>query len=395
MVQISPQMVQILRRRNFAEFFAGIGLVKAGLESHGWTVSLANDIDPLKYEMYLAHFPDAKDYLILDDVHKIDTTSLPPVTLATGSFPCKDLSVAGSRAGLNGSHSSAFWGFIQALEQWGDNKPPLVMLENVVGFLSASKGSDFKQALQALNHLGYSVDAFMLDAANFVPQSRERLFIIGMHENYFSVQPFSNTLFGLQSDIRPKALISFILSNPEIRWNIRKLPAVPVLNATLNDVLEEIPENDPLWWNQERAEYLLSQMSQRHRMIADQMIASNTWSYGTVFRRMRKGKSTAELRTDGIAGCLRTPSGGSAKQILFKAGHGRYYARLLTPREAARLMGIGNYTITVPFDQGLFGFGDAVCVPVIEWIAENYLNIVISEQIIPNKTLNVTLVGAE
>ena len=81
----------------------------------------------------------------------------------------------------------------------------------------------------------------------------------------------------------------------------------------------------------------------------------------------------AELRTDTIAGCLRTPRGGSGRQILFAAGKGRYAARLLTPRECARLMGADDFKITVPLNQALFGFGDAVCVPVIRWIAENYL----------------------
>lgn len=81
----------------------------------------------------------------------------------------------------------------------------------------------------------------------------------------------------------------------------------------------------------------------------------------------------AELRTDGIAGCLRTPKGGSGRQILFKAGFGDFFVRLITAREAARLMGADEYTITVPLNQALFGFGDAVCVPVVEWIADNYL----------------------
>ena len=82
----------------------------------------------------------------------------------------------------------------------------------------------------------------------------------------------------------------------------------------------------------------------------------------------------AELRTDGVAGCLRTPKGGSGRQILFKAGFGRYMARLLTPRECASLMGADGYKIVAPLNQALFGFGDAVCVPVVEWIAEHYLN---------------------
>lgn len=81
-----------------------------------------------------------------------------------------------------------------------------------------------------------------------------------------------------------------------------------------------------------------------------------------------------ELRTDGLAGCLRTPRGGSGRQILFKAGRGRYFVRLITPREAARLMGADDFKITAPLNQALFGFGDAVCVPVIAWVAQHYLN---------------------
>jgi DNA (cytosine-5)-methyltransferase 1 len=103
------------------------------------------------------------------------------------------------------------------------------------------------------------------------------------------------------------------------------------------------------------------------------------WSYGTVFRRVRKNRSMAELRTDAfltdaIAGCLRTPRGGSARQILVMAGFGKVRARLLTPRECARLMGADDFVITVSLNQALFGFGDAVCVPVITWIGQNYLN---------------------
>lgn len=282
---------------------------------------------------------------------------------------------------MDGAHSSAFWGFIQILEQWEQNRPPIVMLENVVGFLNSNQGRDFEQALQALNRLGYRVDAFVLDAADFVPQSRERLFVIGLLENVFPLQSSEDGLLGLQARTRPKVLVSFILKHPEIRWNIRPLPSLPKRQHSLEDIVEDLPVDSSFWWNSARTNYLLEQMSPRHRIIADQMIAGNSWSYGTVFRRMRSGKSTAELRTDGVAGCLRTPAGGSAKQILFKAGYGQYFARLLTPRECARLMGIGTYHITVPLDQALFGFGDAVCVPVIEWIAKNYLTIVIEESI--------------
>ena len=90
----------------------------------------------------------------------------------------------------------------------------------------------------------------------------------------------------------------------------------------------------------------------------------------------------AELRNDGIAGCLRTPRGGSGRQILIKAGYGAVKLRLLTPRECARLMGADHFVINTTLNKALFGFGDAVCVPVIAWIAENYLNPLVDEMLI-------------
>ncbi len=372
-------------QKTFAEFFAGIGLMRAGLENKGWAIRFANDIDRRKYDMYRAHFPDADQHFLLGDIHNIPSDDVPAVTLATASFPCNDLSLAGSRHGLAGKESSAFWGFARILEEMGERRPPLVLLENVTGFLTSHGGQDFEEVLRTLNRLKYSVDAFVLDAARFVPQSRPRLFIVGVQQ----VRQESPTLlqgregqtppYSYESDVRPRALATFILAHPEIRWSVRDLPPQPQGGARLDDILEDIPEGSPAWWSHDRATYLLDQMSPRHRAIADEMIAGRRWSYGTVFRRVRDKRSMAELRTDGLAGCLRTPRGGSGRQILFKAGYGQYVARLLTARECARLMGADDYIIDAPLNQALFGFGDAVCVPVIEWIAEYYLNPVVSE----------------
>jgi DNA (cytosine-5)-methyltransferase 1 len=362
-----------------AEFFAGIGLMRIGLERQGWQVSFANDIDEQKCAIYRDHFPDSDMHLLQGDIHKIDTAVVPTVTLATASFPCNDLSLAGARKGLAGNQSSAFWGFVQILEQMEGRRPPIVLLENVTGFLTSHGGSDFRNALRTLNNLGYSVDAFILDAARFVPQSRQRLFVVGSLDEPMPTGSVKEQFQFFQSDARPRGLAEFILAHDEIRWNIRPLPSQPELTLTLADILEDLPESSSYWWNKGRAEYLLEQMSPRHREIAEKMINGSDITYGTVFRRVRNGKSMAELRTDGIAGCLRTPRGGSGRQILFKAGKGKYAVRLLTPRECARLMGADDFTINAPLNQALFGFGDAVCVPVIEWIAVNYLNPLVNE----------------
>ncbi len=359
--------------KSVAEFFAGIGLMRIGLENAGWQTVFANDIDPDKKQMYVDHFGDNGEF-IQEDVHKLKSSEVPSVSLATASFPCNDLSLAGARHGLAGAQSSAFWGFIDTLKAMKRERrlPPLVLLENVTGFLTSHGGQDFEDALLALNDLGYAVDAFIVDAARFVPQSRQRLFVVGSKSSdYF---PVNDTPSFYESDTRPHSLAGFVLMHPDINWRIRQLPPLPEASKTLVDILEDLPLNHEMWWSRARADYMLNQMSPKHRAQADAMIRGNRTAYGTVFRRVRYGKSMAELRTDGIAGCLRTPRGGSGRQILFAAGKGRFAVRLLTPRECARLMGADSFVIEVPLNQAFFGFGDAVCVPVIEWIAMNYLN---------------------
>ncbi|MFA6543132.1 MAG: DNA (cytosine-5-)-methyltransferase [Limisphaerales bacterium] len=357
--------------KKFAEFFAGIGLMRMGLERGGWSVRFANDIDEDKHRMYRDHFGDAHEF-VLGDVHQLEATQIPDITLATASFPCNDLSLAGGRLGLAGEQSSAFWGFVAVLTKMGSRRPPMVLLENVTGFLTSQEGNDFRDALVALNRLGYAVDAFVVDASRFVPQSRQRLFVIGTKAANHAV--LNDTPRFYQSDCRPPALADFIMWNADINWKIRPLPPLPTPQLQLPDLLEDLSPNSKMWWSRERAEYLLNQMSPKHRAQAEAMIQGGRVTYGTVFRRVRNERSMAELRTDGIAGCLRTPRGGSGRQILFAAGKGRFAVRLLTPRECARLMGADDFVIRVPLNQALFGFGDAVCVPVVEWIAHNYLN---------------------
>lgn len=362
----------------YLEFFAGIGLLRYALDRQGWTVKYANDIDPKKKEMYAAHFGAESNGYHEGDIHRIDPGDVPSATLATASFPCTDLSLAGARAGLGGKQSSAFWGFIRILDGMGQRRPPLVMIENVPGFLTSHGGGDFQKALLALNELGYEVDAFIIDALHFVPQSRKRLFVIGTLTGRLPDGDETVSLLSA-SELRPQMLMDYIGKHRDIRWRLRPLPSLPESTRRLESILEDLPDDAPQWWSRDRADYLLSQMSPLHREKADELIRGRKWSYGAVFRRIRKGKSMAELRCDGVAGCLRTPKGGSAKQILFKAGYGKHYARLLTPRECARLMGADDYRIAVKADQALFGFGDAVCVPVIEWIARHYLDPLVSE----------------
>lgn len=351
-----------------AEFFSGIGLVRLALERHGWNVVFANDIDPNKAEMYRRKWPNDQ-HLVIDDIHNLSADDVPCCDVFTASFPCNDLSIAGRWEGINGSESSAYWGLIRLIREMDNRKPRFVLLENVLGFLMSNKGQDFEQALLALNDLGYNVDAFVLNALQWVPQSRARLFVVATLDDGCERRTTSSA-----SPARPDALVKFINLNPHVRWNLRKLPALPRRHKRLQDIIEDLPDDDSHWWNNERATYFMNQLSEKHDLIAKRMIKGKTIAYATAFRRVRNGKSMAELRTDGVAGCLRTPRGGSGRQILFKAGRGKYQVRLLTARECARLQGVpDSYPIDVPLNKALFGFGDAVCVPAIEWIARNYL----------------------
>ncbi len=390
-----PAPEQESPRKTVAEFFAGIGLMRLGLEAQGWSVVYANDIDPKKRAMYWAHFgeemsgpgsgpsganvsQDPQGMYHLEDIRNVYADAVPRAALATASFPCNDLSVAGKQRGLAGAASSMFWEFIRIMEEMGSERPPWILLENVPGFLSSRKGEDFRDALLALNELGYAVDAFIIDAARFVPQSRKRLFVMASltaHERF----PYSASPSFDDDVLRPKRLVHFMRANADINWRIRLLPEPPQSSTTLEDVLERDEDLALGWWNATKTEYLLTQMSPRHSVIAQEMTHGEAWSYGTIFRRVRKGRAMAELRTDGTAGCLRTPRGGSGRQLLLKAGFGRRMVRLITPRECARLMGADNFVVENRLNEALFGFGDAVCAPVIAWVAKHYLNPILNE----------------
>jgi DNA (cytosine-5)-methyltransferase 1 len=362
----------IVPRRTAAEFFAGIGLVRLALERQGWSVVFANDNDLQKAQMYRANF--GGDHLTTADIRKLKAGDIPDCTLYTASFPCNNLSIAGGMSGLDGEHSSMFWEFTRILREKGDARPPLILLENVVGFLMSHEGRDFEAAMLELNELGYCVDVMIANASHFTPQSRARMFIVGKQV------PQKAEVVVETSNARPIPLIKYIAAHHNIAWDIIPLPDLPEPSSRLEDIVENLPASDPLWWDEKRTEYFMNQLSERHLATAREMIAGTKYTYATAFRRVRNGRSMAELRTDGIAGCLRTPRGGSGRQILFKAGRGKHAVRLLSGRECARLQGVpDDYKIEVPLNQALFGFGDAVCVPVVEWIIDNYLTPTASE----------------
>jgi len=349
----------------------------------------ANDISADKMATYVANY--GKEHFHLEDIWKVATNpdSILPqgVFLYTASFPCTDLSVAGARAGLAGIESGTLNAVLKILESKksvGD-APKVVMLENVSGFLTSHNGNDVAETVRSLSKLDYIVDIIELDAALFTPQSRPRVFVIAVLKDIASTVMYIKQpenifddwwlKFNEQPQLRSNKLKRIIATNEDLNWGLMDIPLPPKRTSDLADIIEvDIPDDSPLWWNEIRKHHLYSQMNPNHQAKLSAMMQNPSHLYGTVFRRMRAGSSMAELRTDGVAGCLRTPRGGSSKQILVRAGNGSWDVRLLTPREYARLQGVRD-TFLLPdnLNKGYFAMGDAVCVPVIEHLSKHIL----------------------
>jgi DNA (cytosine-5)-methyltransferase 1 len=277
------------------------------------------------------------------------------------------------------------FGFAAVVERLGADRPALLLLENVVGFLASRDGRDFRMAVERLAELGYWIDSFVLDAKDFVPQSRPRLFVIGYHETLdapgliragnggsFLADPWRQAI-AASSRLRPQRLrLQMEQIDLPTGWATVPLRPPQPRSCRLADFLD-CDERQP-WWGQELVDKHRNMMSARHRRQVDQWLAEHQRKVATVYRRIRKGRQRAEVRLDGIAGCLRTPRGGSARQIVLLADAGQLRMRWMTPREYARLQGADSYTLDHPPSRALFGFGDAVCVPVICWIDENILS---------------------
>jgi DNA (cytosine-5)-methyltransferase 1 len=360
-------------RIEVAEFFAGIGLMAQGLDDAAFRISWANDIEPAKRDLYVENRPSEAGAFHLGDVREVRGRHLPSgVELATASFPCIDLSLAGNRSGLAGPQSGMFWEFARVIKEVpARRRPRVLLLENVHGFANSRAGQDVRDALAEMRQLGYSCDIFAINARHFVPQSRPRMFIVGIRGDlpkgaHIGLPP--------RSDVRPEWVRAIYEASPDLSLHHVELPELPRGPQDLRGVIEPLAATDSRWWGRERVKAFVESLRPIHAERLGSLAASGTTSFRTAYRRTRAGSATWEIRSDGIAGCLRTTGGGSSKQALVEAGNGAVRIRWMTPREYARLMGAAEFKTSARTEnQALFGFGDAVVVDVISWIADHYL----------------------
>lgn len=363
--------------KTFYEFFAGSGMARAGL-GDSWTCVFANDFDHKKGAVYQQNW-GAGD-LYVGDVKTVSLEQLSiDANLVWASFPCQDLSLAGAGAGLKGERSGTFWPFWSIVKQKisSGSAPEIIALENVCGMLTSHKGDDFSAICSAFNDIGYHYGALVIDASLFLPQSRPRLFIIGVR-NDIPVDSITTNIPSKTWHTRTLMNAYHNLSNDtKSNWVWWDLPEPSKRTSVFADLIEETP-NSVRWHTAQETQQILDMMTDVNLKKVETAKASSVKGkkkiVGTIYKRTRTDSSgikaqRAEVRFDDVAGCLRTPGGGSSRQLIIVVDHGAVKTRLISSRETARLMGLPDeYTLPNNYNEAYHLTGDGVVVPVVSYI---------------------------
>ncbi|MDE1713587.1 DNA cytosine methyltransferase (plasmid) [Chromobacterium amazonense] len=355
----SPSNQQRKRKRKpaFLEFFAGSGLVSHALAPY-FDTAWANDISAKKAKVYAANHSPGK--FELRSITEVYGGLLPHADLSWASFPCQDLSLAGLNGGIHAERSGLVWEWLRILDE-STNQIPLLVAENVVGLVSANGGDYYRTLHASLRERGYRVGALMLDAARWVPQSRPRIFVVALHKDHL-VPPELMTEGPTWAHSPAIVKVAEGLED----WVWWKLPEPAHRKQDLADIIEWDAPCDP----PEVAARNIALIPENHRRLLDSFETFAAPGY----KRTRARGQTLELRFDGVAGCLRTPKGGSSRQFLVLKRDGKLSTRLLTVRETARLMGAPD-TFQLPgsYNDGYMAMGDAVAAPVAAHLAKHLL----------------------
>jgi len=311
----------------FIDLFAGIGGLRIGVENAGGRCIFSSEWDKYSQKTYTTWFGDTPH----GDIRQIDPQVIPNHDLLVAGFPCQPFSIAGvskkNSLGREHGFKDITQGtlFFQVANIIDKKRPPVVMLENVKNLLSHDKGKTWLVIKSTLEELGYTVFHKVIDAIYYVPQHRERVFIIAFDKKLFGEFP------------------SF--SFPEMpRKESQKLQSI----------LEEAPDtkytlSDNLW-------NYLQNYAERHRL------KGNGFGFGLVTPNDTTRTLSARYYKDG-------------SEILIKQIDNKN-PRKLTPREAARLMGFPDHLpIVVSDTQAYKQFGNAVVPPVAEAVAKQVVKV--------------------
>lgn len=330
----------------FIDLFAGIGGLRRGFEDLGGRCVFTSEWDKYSQQTYLANF--ACEHEVAGDITKVPVEDIPAHDLLLAGFPCQPFSIAGvsKKNALNRPHGFAdetqgtlFFNVAQIIKY---HRPRAFLLENVKNLVNHDKGRTFEVIHRTLTaDLGYQVHWKVINSKSFVPQQRERIFIVGFREaNDFTFDDLDlpNLLNGprLGSILHPED------GTEEID--------VPYTRGNIGSVAEKYTLTDHLW------DYL-QRYAEKHRA------AGNGFGFGLVGPGDVARTLSARYYKDG-------------SEILV-AQPGRN-PRRLTPRECSRLMGFDDpngreFIIPVSDTQAYKQFGNSVVVPVVRAVAEHML----------------------
>lgn len=314
-----------MKEYRFIDLFAGIGGFHLAFGSLGAKCVYSNDYDRFSQITYAENFGNIDG----TDINKVDEKSIPQFDILCAGFPCQPFSIAGVSKKNSMGRKHGFEDekqgnlFFEIIRIVNYHKPPVLFLENVKNLKSHDKGNTWKVIEKELDSAGYYVFSKIIDAKNYVPQHRERVFIICFRKENF-----------------PDIEFKF----PETNTH-RKMDLKDILET---DVDAKYTLSDKLW------AYL-----QKHKENSQKK--GNGFGFGLVDPEVDKDTRTLSARyhKDG-------------SEILVKQ-EGRN-PRRLTPRECARLQGFPeDFKITVSNTQAYRQFGNSVAVPTIKATAERIL----------------------
>lgn len=322
----------------FIDLFAGIGGIRRGFETIGGQCVFTSEWDKYSQKTYRANYDDG--HPLVGDITKVDTALIPTHDILLAGFPCQPFSLAGvsKKNSLGRAHGfecntqgTLFFDVERIIEA---KRPKAFLLENVKNLVSHDQGKTFKVIMHTLKEkLGYHVYWKVIDANGFVPQHRQRIFIVGFRENV----PFSWDDF--QHPGKGAVQMSDILHS-ENGGEAAEPPFTEGVNAS---VCANYVVSDKLW-------SFLQAYKRKHEK------KGNGFGFGMVTAEDTSRTLSARYHKDG-------------SEILVSLGEGNN-PRRLTPRECARLMGYpDSLVIPVSNTQAYRQFGNSVVVPVVQEIA--------------------------
>ena len=324
--------------------FSGIGGFDLALRNLGHDIVGACEIDPYARSVFKKQFPGVP---VHNDATNLHSQSLPHIDVLSAGFPCQAFSIAGRRRGFDDTRGSLFFEIARIAKE---KRPSCLLLENVKGLLSHDKGQTFRTIISTLDEVGYDAEWQLLNSKYFVPQNRERIFIIGH----------------LRGERRRQV---FPLGDYDERNNETQRQTQGKRERIRNQYTGSIDANyakgggsrTMISWSA-----LTERRTDEAKQIRKEMMKNGKdWC-------PRRGKELVS-REDDIGNCL---TGGQNKESLISNGA---RIRKLTPLESERLQGFPDNWTKYGDDGKLISdtqrykmCGNAVTVPVIEFIAKNF-----------------------